>query len=60
MQHRCADCDKPITFARSAKGFKVPTDPDGTPHKRTCKGRHIHHKSARTARDAERASRTKR
>lgn len=60
MSSRCADCGQPITFARNAKGFRVPYDPDGTSHKQTCKGKTVHHKSKRVAQDAVRRARVKR
>ncbi len=38
MTHRC-----------NHKGFRVPYDLDGTPHRQTCRGKHVHHKSKRGA-----------
>jgi hypothetical protein len=56
----CTDCGQPIELVKTAKGHRVPHDLDGTPHKRTCTGRHVHHKSARVAQDGERRARVKR
>ena len=56
----CSACGATITWAKNTKNFRVAHDPDGTPHKRTCKGRAVHHKSKRVAQDGVRRSRAKR
>lgn len=57
---RCTDCDRQILLLPNPKGFKVPYDLDGTPHRQSCTGRAKHHKSKRVAQDSERRARTKR
>ena len=36
---RCKDCRAPIYWERDTKGHRVPRDPDGTSHLKTCPAR---------------------